>query len=506
MSLPRLIYQMLESVVGPENISEAPYIMAGYRRSGPHAPLSPSPEAVLLPASTEEIQAIVKICNRYDIAYIPTVSGLSVQAYPDRPATIVLHLKRMNHIVEINETDRYAVIEPGVRHGQLKPEVMKRGLTYTVASVGPGGSVLANFSTTSGDHHNQHGLSRANRYLLGVEWVTPTGEIVRTGSLGAGAGWFCPEGPGPSLRGMIKGYIGSFGALGIITKVAIGLDASKGPGVMPHEGRVPKYKFSLPRDRHRVFIFKFPDLDNLREAMLEVGRAEIGHSVIKFFNATYALLNTESANDFWELWDSGLFQRELARPLYVYLATWSEEEMEYEERVLREIVAEMGGEPVDERIQKMQEENMDFYIIVSFLQRTLRLGGGWAPSKLSADSITHMFEVGKAIPSMLAEFIDSGRLLNAPDNFQISPMEYGHMAHIELLFVWDFGTPDWPSIPVDVMRKSAADDIAAGRHAAMPGRDPAAMRRDGPLYSGFDRWALAIKEAFDPRGVANPSP
>jgi len=113
--------------------------------------------------------------------------------------------------------------------------------------------------------------------------------------------------------------------------------------------------------------------------------------------------------------------------------------------------------------------------------------------------------VGKAIPSTLEEFIASGRLLDAPDNFQISPMEYGHLAHIELLFIWDFGTPDWPSIPRDVMRKSAADDIAAGRHAAMPARDPAGMHRDGPLYSGFDRWALAIKEAFDPRKVANPS-
>ncbi|HEX2988134.1 MAG TPA: FAD-binding oxidoreductase [Chloroflexota bacterium] len=506
MTLPRHIYQMLEGVVGAEYISEAPCIMAGYRRSGPHATLSPSPEVVLLPASTEEIQAIVKICNRYEIAYIATVSGLSVQAYPDRPATIVLHLKRMNRIVEINDTDRYAVIEPGVRHGQLKPELMKRGFTYTVASVGPGGSVLANFTTTSGDHHNQNGLSRANRYLLGVEWVTPSGDIVRTGSLGAGAGWFCPEGPGPSLRGLMKGYTGSFGALGIITRVAIGLEPSKGPEVMSAQGRTPKYTFNLPRDRHRAFIFKFPDLDKVRDAMLEVGRAEIGHSVLKFFNATYALLNTESANDFWDLWDSGLFQRELSKPLYVYLATWSEEEMEYEERVLREIVAELGGEPVDERIQKIQEDNMDFYIIVSFLQRTLRLGGGWAPNKLSADSVTHMFEVGKAIPGMLAEFIDSGRLLNAPDNFQISPMEYGHMAHIELLFVWDFGWPDWPSIPMEVMKKSAADDIAAGRHAAMPGRDPMAMRRDGPLYSGFDRWALAIKEAFDPKGLANPSP
>lgn len=505
MTLPRHVYRLFESIVGSAYISEQPHILSAYRRSGPHAPLSPSPDAVLLPASAEEVQAIVRLCNRYGVRYVATVSGLSVQAYPHSLGMIVLHLKRMNRIVEINDADRYTVIEPGVRHCQLKPELMKRGLQYPVASVGPGGSVLANFTVTSGDHHCQHGTSRTNRYLLGVEWITPTGELVQTGSLGAGAGWFCPEGPGPSLRGLAKGYIGSFGRMGIITRIAIGLDATKQPEVMPAEGHTPSFKIRLPKDRHRVFVFKFPDLDGVRDAMLEIGRAEIGYAVLKFFNATAALLHTKSANEFWELWNSGWFQRELSYPLYVYLATWSEEEMEYEERVLKEIVSEMGGEPVDEAIRQIYEDNMDFFIIVSFLQRTLRLGGGWAPNKLSADSVNHMFEVAEAIPEMLEEFIETGRILDAPQNFQISPIEYGHMAHTELLFVWDFASPNWPSIPRDLMAKSAADDIQAGRHAAMPRRDRAGMSADGPLYSNFDRWAIAIEDAFDPNSVANPS-
>lgn len=496
---------MLESIVGPEYISEQPHILSAYRRPGPHAPLSASPEAVLLPGCAEQVQAIVRLCNRHDLKYAATVSGLSIQAFPDSPGMIVLHLKRMNHIEEINETDRYCVIEPGVRHCQLKPELMKRGLQYPVASVGPGGSVLANFTVTSGDHHCQHGTSRTNRYLLGVEWITPTGERVRTGSLGTGAGWFCPEGPGPSLRGLLKGYTGSFGRMGIITRIAIGLDATKQPRVMPAEGHTPAFKIRLPKDQHRVYVFKFPDLDKVRDAMVEIGRAEIGYAVLKFFNATAALLRTQSANEFWELWNSGLLQRELSFPLYVYLATWSEEEMEYEERVLKEIVTEMQGEPVEESIRQSYEDNMDFFIMVSFLQRTLRLGGGWAPNKLSADSVAHMFEVGKAIPKMMKEFIERGQVLDAPHNFQISPMEYGHMAHTELLFIWDFATLNWPTIPQEVIAKSAADDIQAGRHAAMPRRDRAGMKTDGPLYSDFDRWAIAIQDAFDPNSVSNPS-
>jgi hypothetical protein len=118
---------------------------------------------------------------------------------------------------EINATDRYAVIEPAVRHVQLKPEVLKRGLNYPTASVGPSCSVLANF-VASGDHHVQHSFSRVSRYLLGVEWVLPTGEILRVGSLGSDAGWFCADGPGPSLRGLVRGWGGWAGGLGIIPK------------------------------------------------------------------------------------------------------------------------------------------------------------------------------------------------------------------------------------------------------------------------------------------------
>jgi hypothetical protein len=55
-------------------------------------------------------------------------------------------------------------------------------------------------------------------------------------------------------------------------------------------------------------------------------------------------------------------------------------------------------------------------------------------TKLGADSVSYMFEVAKVIPEFFYEYIDKGLILNAPYNFQIVPMEYDHMAHIELLF------------------------------------------------------------------------
>jgi glycolate oxidase len=245
MSLPAFIYQMLESVVGPENVSDKPHILAAYRHLSPQGSRPPvSPAAVIMPGSTEEVQSIVRICNRYNIKYIPQASlfGMTPAAFPDM---LLINLRRMNRILEINEADRYAVIEPAVRHVQLKPEVLKRGLNYPTASVGPSCSVLANF-VASGDHHVQHSFSRVSRYLLGIEWVLPTGEILRVGSPGSDAGWFCADGPGPSLRGLVRGWNGWGGGLGIITKIAIGLDAWKGPRVLPTEGHSPQYKIRLP--------------------------------------------------------------------------------------------------------------------------------------------------------------------------------------------------------------------------------------------------------------------
>lgn len=507
MGLSKHVYEMLESVVGPQNISDREYILASHRHPTTMSMRKPaSPDAVILPGSTEEVQAIVRICNRYRIKYIPTVSSCIGMALPSQPETVILHMKRMNKIDEINEEDRYAIIEPGIRHCQLKPEVMKRGLSYPVAAVGSGGSVLASVATASGLNHVHHGSSITSRYLLGIEWVLPTGELLKVGSLANNAGWFCPDGPGPSLRGLAKGYNGSFGGLGVVTKIALGLDAWKGPEVMPTEGHSPSYKVRFPKDCHKVLIFKFPTLDKVRDAMIEIGRTEIGYAVLKYFNATAALLATESANDFWELWNSGFFQRELAYSLYVYLATWSPEEMEYEEDVLTDIIRETSGEAVDESIRCIYEDNMDFFTVVGTLQRVLRLGCGWAPNKVSADSISHIFEVAKAIPEFMDEFVEKGLVLNTPDNFMIIPWEYGHMAHIELLYFWDQNMAELGKIPMAFMRRSLETEIRHGHHATMPPRSQSMMEILGPLYSNYHVWATKIKQAFDPNMVSNPLP
>jgi hypothetical protein len=223
--------------------------------------------------------------------------------------------------------------------------------------------------------------------------------------------------------------------------------------------------------------------------MIEMGKAEIGVGVLKFFYATAAVMFTVSANDFWELWNSGLFQKELPKAVWIFLATWTAEEMEYEQNVMWDIVREFDGEEVDESIRKKWEENMDFFVIVSFLQRVLKLGGGWAPI-IHTESLHHTFEIGRTIAEFLDELIEKQLILNAPHNFQVIPIEYGHGAHIELLFIYDRTSPAAQTVPMEVMQKSMETDIKHGHYSPMPA--------SGELYGNCQLWAAKIKKTFEP--------
>ena len=88
---------------------------------------------------------------------------------------------------------------------QLQAEVMKVGLNINIIGAGASTSLLASATSLAGTGPGTFWMGSNSENLLGLEWVTPAGDIMRTGSLGSGAGWFCGEGPGPSVRGMSRG-------------------------------------------------------------------------------------------------------------------------------------------------------------------------------------------------------------------------------------------------------------------------------------------------------------
>lgn len=170
------------------------------------------PRAVLLPTSTEQVQAIVRVCHREKIPFVARGSGtgLSGGALPVENG-IVLSLARMNRILELDIPNARVVVEPGVINLDVTSRVQPRGYFYapdpssqSVCSIG--GNVAEN---AGGAHCLKYGFTTT--HVLGLEVVLPDGSLVHLGGKTL-------DTPGYDLAGV---FVGSEGTLGVATKIIL---------------------------------------------------------------------------------------------------------------------------------------------------------------------------------------------------------------------------------------------------------------------------------------------
>lgn len=368
MTLPNNVYTALEDIVGAKNISADPAVLDSYRYSLAHTAIhlgpfyntyTPRGAAVLLPGSTEEVQAIVKLCNKYKIKFKASSTFWSAQGYPSEDNTIQLDMRRMDRILELDEKNMFAVVESGVIGATLQAEAMKVGLNTHIPGSGCSCSPLASATSYfgSGPSNLYGGWFYDN--LLGVEWVMPTGDILRTGSVGSGCGWFCGEGPGPSMKGVFRGFLGTKGAMGVFTKCAIKLFAWPGPEKLPVEGTIPAYKVSLP-DNFRAYTLAFPSWKAWADAAYMIWDAGIGYLAHRQFNMfgrdlKYAMVKiltdpTKTLGDLEEILEDPEVQkvtRASERDFQIILAGMTPRDIEWQEKALDEILARSGGWKVE---------------------------------------------------------------------------------------------------------------------------------------------------------------
>jgi 4-cresol dehydrogenase (hydroxylating) len=140
--------------------------------------------AAVAPATLEQVQAVVRTANQYRIPLYPISTGRNL-AYggsaPVYSGSVVLDLKRMNRVLEVNERNAYALVEPGVSYFDLYQHITKAGLDVWIDPPDPGwGSVIGNAldggagwtASPFRDHFGAH---------CGMEVVLANGEVVRTG-------------------------------------------------------------------------------------------------------------------------------------------------------------------------------------------------------------------------------------------------------------------------------------------------------------------------------------
>jgi len=173
------------------------------------------PEVVVTPQSTEAVAAVVKLANRHRIPVTPrgAGSGLSGGAIPIYGG-IVLSLEKMNRVREIDYDNLTMTVETGIVTNEINNLVKDRGLFYagypmSLETCTLGGNIAEN---AGGGKAIKYGVT--SRYILGLEFVTPTGEVVWLG------GKLAKDVTGYDLVHLI---VGSEGTLGIATAAIIRL-------------------------------------------------------------------------------------------------------------------------------------------------------------------------------------------------------------------------------------------------------------------------------------------
>ncbi|GAB4313268.1 MAG: hypothetical protein Kow0069_14230 [Promethearchaeota archaeon] len=519
MTIKPEAFEQLKAAVGEENASRSRVVLESYATNwcveiinsadagGVGSQFSHVPAAVVLPGSTEEVVAVVKVCREHGLKFKAQSTGFGAWNQPSSEDVVILDLRRMNRIVEIDPVNMLAVLEPYVTGAQLQSELMRQGLTCHMPGAGPQVSPLASHTSMAGPGFTSPATSHSSRNVLGVEWVLPTGEVLYLGSRGlkdpAHARWFTADGPGPSLRGIMRGLMGAKSGNGIFTKVAIKLYPYPCATTWNLRGTAPRYEFQLP-DFTQLHVVDYPTLERMEEGLYRIEEEEV--CFMTTHTSTFGLAVIFS-HGIWALVKKTLavLFRRVKHPLVLLVAARTRREFEYKEKVLRHVVEETGG-------------------------RDLTATGKFkVPSLAYAESLRpmlgfHAFIIGTTFQSVLGgmdTFTMCRKMIrdNVPlkrkyikrkviandggDGVWATSYEHGHFFHAEMPTMYDQG--ERRSCEGMVEYLEASNQLALANRLGLPFFIEGDEAHDwaGPQCSNYHLWLRRFKKLLDPDETAD---
>ncbi len=201
--------QRLRDIVGADRLLDAPDELVVYECDG-YVVEKNAPDVVVFPINSDDVVRIVVECNRFNVPFVARGAGTSL-AGGCLPVGggVMIALTKMNRILDINLRDRYAIVEPGCVNVRLTRALAGSGFHYAPDPSSQGACTIGgNVATNSGGPHTlKYGVTV--NHVLGVEFVSPDGELIQLGGP-------CGRGNDFDLTGL---FVGSEGTFGVVTKV-----------------------------------------------------------------------------------------------------------------------------------------------------------------------------------------------------------------------------------------------------------------------------------------------
>jgi glycolate oxidase len=412
----------------------------------------------------------------------------------------------MDRIIDIDEKNMYCVVEPGVIQAQLQAELLKLGLCCNQNGAGTQCSASPIVAHQGFGCLSQSG-SYGERNQLALEWITPEGDMVKIGSIGQIGQWFCGDGPGPSLRGVIRGNVVPLGGLGIFTKAAMKLYHFPGPGEVKLKGRSPLYVPTNMSDNMVIRIYSFPGMDELDAFQQEVGESELAFEVMGFNRGMTAANRACSNPEYLKYYKE--YEDELGDYCgMVMLGGYSKGDLDWKVKVLGQIAEETGGKSFSllEQDRDVAEGYMWRWTRPTSSIREVFRGtgcfagevGGTDVWRLMADYIVKTGDVKQKL-------IDDGLIMDDGHPPFTQMIEHSHGGHGELLIRYYPNEKNWSSISEWFMKQ--ANDIAINGHFGVPGHVFQDAQHDiyGPHVMNYHKWLRKFKKAFDPLNASEGS-
>jgi len=522
MKLTNEEYKVLEDIVGPEYISREPVIMESYNQvwgnklafgDKRHDP----PAAVLLPGSVEEIQKIIRFCNKAGILFKASARAFEyVATYLANERGILLELKRLNRILEIDEKNMHAVVEPFVTMYELLDTAGKMGYYVGKPGVGYSAAVISLACCHQEMTISQLYTSGYGRNVLGCEWVLPTGEILNLGTANREGGWFSGDGPGLSLRGILRGRAGANGGHGVITKCSVKLypwyadnpskfELDRQPGEAISAAQIKE----VP-DTYRVNVLTFPDTEKMMKASTEIGQAELACIVAPAYLKTG--FEEEGNDEQWAKMQSNPPDYDkVGRSVPVFVNGHSKRELEYREKAVLNVMEKWGGY-LDPIYNNTKIKAQMFMYQIWSVGVGLRPIGDFMVSIQGADGSTEMQLKYRPVEyDAFKPFIERGEIVQPNVGMSYRPMEHyalGSSGGIATGYdPWDEKSLAAAREYMDMVydAKSPFRRFSySNRGAMMQVEDIEHIHeRWGPIYDNADQWLMKVRNMLDPNRVAD---